>query len=51
MLEGDFITFEQGTGIVHSAPSHGPDDFDLCLKHGLKAPDTLNDSGIYLSEM
>ncbi|HJO77124.1 MAG TPA: isoleucine--tRNA ligase [Pelagibacteraceae bacterium] len=47
MLEGDFVTLEQGTGIVHAAPSHGPDDFNLCLKHGLKAPDTLNDAGIY----
>jgi len=47
MLEGDFITLDQGTGIVHAAPSHGPDDFNLCLKHGLKAPDTLNDAGIY----
>ena len=47
MLEGDFVTLEQGTGIVHAAPSHGPDDFNLCLKHGLKAPDTMNDAGIY----
>ena len=47
MLEGNFVTLEQGTGIVHVAPSHGPDDFNLCLKHGLKAPDTMNDAGIY----
>jgi len=47
MLEGDFVTLEQGTGVVHAAPSHGPDDFNLCLKHGLKAPDTINDAGIY----
>jgi len=47
MLEGDFVTLEQGTGVVHTAPSHGPDDFNLCLKHGLKAPDSMNDAGIY----
>ena len=47
MLEGDFVTLKQGTGVVHAAPSHGPDDFNLCLKHVLKAPDTMNDSGIY----
>ena len=47
MLEGDFVTLEQGTGVVHAAPSHGPDDFNLCLKHGLKAPDSINDAGIY----
>ena len=31
MLEARFVTTEQGTGIVHCAPSHGPDDFNLCL--------------------
>ena len=31
MLEANFVTLEQGTGIVHCAPSHGPDDFNLCL--------------------
>ena len=29
MLEARFVTSEQGTGIVHCAPSHGPDDFNL----------------------
>jgi len=51
MLEGDFVTLEQGTGIVHSAPSHGPDDFNLCLKHGIKASNTMNDAGIYSDEV
>jgi isoleucyl-tRNA synthetase len=51
MLEGDFVTLEQGTGIVHSAPSHGPDDFNLCLKHGIKASNTINDGGLYSDEV
>ena len=51
MLEGDFVTLEQGTGIVHSAPSHGPDDFNLCLKHGIKASNTINDGGLYSDEI
>ena len=51
MLEGDFVTLEQGTGIVHSAPSHGPDDFNLCLKHGIKASNTMNDAGLYSEEV
>jgi len=51
MLEGDFVTLDQGTGIVHSAPSHGPDDFNLCLKNGIKASNTMNDSGIYTAEI
>ena len=36
MLEARFVTTEQGTGIVHCAPSHGPDDFNLCLNNGIK---------------
>jgi len=51
MLEGNFVTLEQGTGIVHCAPSHGPDDFNLCLKHGIKASDTINDGGLYSDEI
>ncbi len=51
MLEGDFVTLEQGTGIVHAAPSHGPDDFNLCLKHGIKASDTINDGGLYSDDV
>ena len=51
MFEGDFVTLGQGTGIVHSAPSHGPDDFNLCLKHGIKASNTMNDAGIYSEEI
>ncbi len=51
MLHGDFVTLEQGTGIVHAAPSHGPDDFNLCLKHGIKASNTISDGGLYANEV
>ena len=47
MLEARFVTTEQGTGIVHCAPSHGPDDFNLCLKHGIKAIETVDGDGKY----
>ena len=47
MLEARFVTIEQGTGIVHCAPSHGPDDFNLCLKHNIKALETVDDDGKY----
>ena len=47
MLEARFVTIEQGTGIVHCAPSHGPDDFNLCLKHDIKALETVDDDGKY----
>jgi len=47
MLEASFVTKEEGTGIVHCAPSHGPDDFNLCLKNNIKAEETVDDDGKY----
>ncbi len=47
MLEAGFVTTEQGTGIVHCAPSHGPDDFNLCLNNGIKAIETVDGDGKY----
>jgi len=47
MLEANFVNTEQGTGIVHCAPSHGPDDFNLCLNNGIKAIETVDGDGKY----
>ena len=47
MLSANFVTTEQGSGIVHCAPSHGPDDFNLCLNNGIKALETVADNGLY----
>jgi len=47
MLEARFVTTEQGSGIVHCAPSHGPDDFNLCLNNNIKALETVDDDGKY----
>ncbi len=49
MLEARFVTTEQGTGIVHCAPSHGPDDFNLCMNNGIKAIETVDGDGKYTS--
>ena len=51
MLEARFVTLEQGTGIVHCAPSHGPDDFNLCLKHSIPSKYTVDNAGYYTSEI
>ena len=47
MLDARFVTTEQGSGIVHCAPSHGPDDFNLCLNNNIKAVETVDDDGKY----
>ena len=51
MLEARFVTLEQGTGIVHCAPSHGPDDYNLCLKHNIPSKYTVDDAGYYTEEI
>lgn len=51
MLEAGFVNLEQGTGIVHCAPSHGPDDFNLCLKHNIPSKYTIDNAGYYTDEI
>ena len=38
----DYATAEDGTGIVHSSPAYGLDDFNSCVQHGMKYDDILN---------
>ncbi|MBS0465869.1 MAG: isoleucine--tRNA ligase [Proteobacteria bacterium] len=50
----DYATAEDGTGIVHSAPAYGVDDFNSCVAHGLKYEDILNPvqgNGVYAPEL
>ncbi|KAH7939981.1 hypothetical protein HPB52_019883 [Rhipicephalus sanguineus] len=42
-LPGDFVTMDKGTGLVHSAPSHGFEDYQNALKHGIAMEDCLVD--------
>lgn len=51
MLDAQFVNLDQGTGIVHCAPSHGPDDFNLCLKNNIPSLYTVDDSGLYTKEI
>ena len=51
MLDAQFVNLEQGTGIVHCAPSHGPDDFNLCLKNNIPSLYTVDDAGLYTDEI
>jgi isoleucyl-tRNA synthetase len=46
-LEGDFVTTDSGTGLVHMSPDHGEDDFDLCKANGLNPVFAVMDDGRY----
>jgi len=47
MLAADFVTADDGTGLVHIAPGHGADDFELGHAHGLEVPATVAEDGTY----
>jgi isoleucyl-tRNA synthetase len=48
LLAADFVEADQGTGLVHIAPGHGADDFELGQINGLPTPDTVSPDGKYL---
>jgi isoleucyl-tRNA synthetase len=43
VLAGDFVSTEDGTGVVQVAPSHGEDDFDVCTAAGIPTVLTVDD--------
>lgn len=49
-LPGDFVTTDSGTGLVHMAPDHGEDDFDLCKAHGIDPQFAVEGDGKYRAD-
>ncbi len=50
----DYVTAEDGTGLVHSAPAYGVDDYNSCVAHGLSNNDILNPvqgNGVYVDDL
>jgi len=39
---GDYVTLDAGTGVVHSSPAYGVEDFVSCKQHGLTDDEILN---------
>lgn len=50
VIFGDFITLDQGTGIVHIAPGHGLEDYIVGLEHGLDVFCPVDDEGRFTDE-
>ncbi len=38
---GEYVTLDTGTGIVHSAPAYGVEDFNSCRRYGMKDDEIL----------
>jgi isoleucyl-tRNA synthetase len=51
MLPGDHVTEEAGTGFVHTAPSHGDDDYQLGLKFGLPMTYNVTEDSSYRKDL
>ena len=46
-LHANFVSEMSGSGLVHLAPGHGIDDYELCQKHNITAFAPLDDSGCF----
>src|SRR5258708_33891573 len=44
----DYVTLDHGSGIVHTAPGHGADDFYSGQKYGLEIYAPIDRRGVYL---
>ena len=51
MLPGDHVTAEAGTGFVHTAPSHGDDDYQIGVKHGLEMTFNIMDDSSFRADL
>ncbi len=51
VIPGDFVTTEDGTGIVHTAPSFGADDMRVGKAHGIGALTLVDKTGRFVSEL
>lgn len=47
VINGDHVTLEAGTGCVHTAPSHGVEDYDVCQKYGIEMINVLGGNGVF----
>jgi isoleucyl-tRNA synthetase len=47
ILAADFVTAEDGTGIVHEAPAYGEEDYELCKKAGMPIVSIVDEDGLF----
>lgn len=51
MVLGEHVTLDQGTGIVHTAPGHGQEDYEVGLKYGLDIYNPVDDYGKFKKDV
>ena len=50
VLSDEFVTLEEGTGLVHTAPGHGPADFIIGKRYGIEAFCPVDEKGNYTDD-
>ena len=50
VVTADYVTKEDGTGLVHTAPGHGQDDFQTGLKYQLPVTMPVDSKGVFTDE-
>ncbi|MDK8234441.1 isoleucine--tRNA ligase [Aerococcus christensenii] len=50
VMNGEHVTTDTGTGLVHTAPGHGEDDYQIGKAYGLEILSPLNDQGCFTEE-
>lgn len=51
ILNGDHVTTDAGTGLVHTAPAHGLEDYFVSNQYGIELYNPVNSEGRYISEV
>ncbi len=51
IVHGDYVTLDQGTGCVHTAPGHGEEDYETGLKYGLDIYSPVDSRGRFASDV
>ncbi|MBT5653896.1 MAG: isoleucine--tRNA ligase, partial [Alphaproteobacteria bacterium] len=51
LLPGDHVTIDQGTGLVHTAPGHGEEDFFIGKQFNLEVPETVGPDGLFYEQV
>jgi len=50
VLPGNHVTLTEGTGCVHTAPGHGPEDFEIGKKYGLTIFCPVDEAGLFMND-
>ncbi len=50
LIGGDYVTTDSGTGLVHTAPGHGQEDYGVGLRYGLPILSPVDDNGNFTEE-